>query len=143
MTMAEDLVGFIKPFGHSLSRSGDGNSSGGAVRECKELLIQNGFEELSESDRWDTKPNGRYFVTRNRSTIVAFVIGGQFKKGNGFKILATHTDSPCLKVKPISKLRSEGYNQVGAVTYARSLWHTWFDRDLSMAGEIVIRAVLK
>ncbi|KAK6049829.1 aminopeptidase I zinc metalloprotease [Cooperia oncophora] len=55
------------------------------------------------------------------------------------KFLPPILTSPCLKVKPISKIQSEGYNLVGAMTYARSLWHTWFDRDLSVAGEVVCR----
>ncbi|KAJ3027419.1 UNVERIFIED_CONTAM: hypothetical protein HDU68_003876 [Siphonaria sp. JEL0065] len=72
-----------------------------AVAEARTRLEAAGFVGISERDAWTVKLNGRYFFTRNQSSLVAF--GGAYKPGNGFAIIGAHTDSPCLKVKPISK----------------------------------------
>ncbi|KAI8896532.1 peptidase M18 [Globomyces pollinis-pini] len=112
-----------------------------AVESSIQRLVKAGFQEIQEENSWDNlKPNGKYFFTRNRSAIVSFVIGGKWKQGNGFSIVGAHTDSPCLKVKPRSKRDKLGYKQVGVEIYGGGLWHTWFDRDLSLAGRVLIES---
>ncbi|KAI9100745.1 hypothetical protein K1719_024107 [Acacia pycnantha] len=58
---------------------------------------------------------------------------------NGFHILGAHTDSPCLKLKPVTKVVKGGYLEVGVQTYGGQLWYTWFDRDLTVAGMVILR----
>lgn len=55
----------------------------------------------------------------------------------GFKIIGAHTDSPCLKIAPHSKAKFKSFAQSHVMTYGGGLWHTWFDRDLILAGKIV------
>lgn len=112
-----------------------------AVREAQSRLTRAGFQLISERDPRafiDIRPGGKYVFTRNQSTLVAFVVGQKWAPGNGFNIMAAHTDSPVLKIKPISKVEKHGYLQVGVETYGGGLWYTWFDRDLSIAGRVVV-----
>lgn len=111
-----------------------------AVNSVKELLKGAGFEELVERNNWRgrVQRNGKYYVSRNGSSIIAFTVGGKYKNGNGVAIVGAHTDSPCLRIKPISKRTSEGFITVGVEQYGGLIAHTWFDRDLSIAGRVYV-----
>ncbi|CAK7336672.1 unnamed protein product [Dovyalis caffra] len=110
-----------------------------AVEEAKKRLRNAGYEQVSEREDWKLESGNRYFFTRNHSTIVAFALGKKYVAGNGFYIIGAHTDSPCLKLKPVSKVTKGGFLEVGVQTYGGGLWHTWFDRDLTIAGRVIVR----
>lgn len=110
-----------------------------AVHEASVRLENAGFEKINEKQQWHLKKKGKYYFTRNGSSIVAFIVGGQFQVGQGgFSIVGAHTDSPCLKVKPVSKKEQQGYLEVGVQLYGGGIWHTWFDRDLGIAGRVMV-----
>lgn len=118
-----------------------------AVAITTARLIEAGYTRLREDEEWGVpgesgskvQPGGKYFITRNQSALVAFSVGGAYKPGNGVAAVAAHTDSPCLKVKPRSALKKGGCLAVGVQTYGGGIWHTWFDRDLGVAGRAVVR----
>ncbi|KAK4038469.1 peptidase M18 [Parachaetomium inaequale] len=112
-----------------------------AVAESAALLDAAGFTKIQERDNWASavQPGGKYYTTRNGSSIVAFAVGAQWKPGNPIAMVGAHTDSPCLRVKPVSKRTANGYLQVGVETYGGGIWHSWFDRDLGVAGRVLVR----
>ena len=165
------------------------------------VLKEASFEQLHEDASWHGKlaPGGKYFFHRNQSTLVAFTVGKAYQPGGGFKIVGAHTDSPVLKLKPVSEKTAHGYQQIGSRPRARAsssscssssplplglgwlypvvlramflpgpaclygpvctcmvpcpmalghtgvecygggLWHTWFDRELSVSGCCIVR----
>ena len=105
-----------------------------ATRTLSKLLIDAGFERLDENERWALKDDGKYFVTRNDSSILAFTHPGQV--ANGIRMSGAHTDSPCLKIKPNASLTRHNVWQLGVEVYGGALLHPWFDRDLSIAGRV-------
>lgn len=122
------------------------------VSACAKLLSDAGFKELKDSEAFadaDGKPLancGKYFVTKGGADIMAFVVGGKFRTDMGKKswdaglsMVGAHTDSPCLRLRPNSKISSSGMLQVGIQTYGGGLWHTWFDRPLGFAGKVIVR----
>eukprot|EP00668_Euglena_longa_P029237 GGOE01036581.1.p1 GENE.GGOE01036581.1~~GGOE01036581.1.p1 ORF type:complete len:483 (+),score=145.48 GGOE01036581.1:36-1451(+) len=111
-----------------------------AVQTCVQRLEECGFERLSERQVWPLQRKGKYFFTRNRSSVVAFAIGGKYDAKNGLKIVGAHSDSPNLQVKPVSATSRVGFQQVSVSTYGGGLWHTWFDRDLTVAGRVLVRS---
>lgn len=84
------------------------------------------------------RPGGKYFFTRNMSAVCAFAVGKKHVPGSGFVIIGAHTDSPCPRLKPKTKAANETFLQVRVQNYGGGLWYTWFDRDLGVAGRVLV-----
>lgn len=112
-----------------------------AVDSARTRLEKAGFQLIRERESWTStlKPGGKYYLTRNASALVAFTIGHKWRPGNSVAIIGAHTDSPCLRIKPVSKRSAYGYNQVGVEAYGGGIWTSWFDRDLSVAGRVLVQ----
>ena len=107
-----------------------------AVESLKKRLAASGFEQVADGDSWHLEPGGRYFIVRNDSALVAFVCGTEPLVENGIRVAGAHTDSPCLKLKPVPESKKQGYVQLGVEVYGGALINPWFDRDLSLAGRV-------
>jgi aspartyl aminopeptidase len=109
-----------------------------AVAETARRLTAAGFTELAETDRWSPAPGAQHFVVRHGS-VVAFRVGSRPLAESGMRLIGAHTDSPTFKVRPHSDVRQAGYRLVGVEPYGGGLWHTWLDRELTVAGRVVLR----
>ena len=98
-----------------------------------------GYQALDERETWQLEPQGRYYVTRNDSSIVAIQLGHSDPVEHGIRMVGAHTDSPCLKVKPQPELSRHSYWQLGVEVYGGVLLGPWFDRDLSLAGRVTFK----
>ena len=110
-----------------------------AVLNMQETLLAMGFEALKEHQKWYIEEGGRYFVTRNDSSIIAFTCPRLDFHNSGWRMIGGHTDSPCLKLKPNAQVDRFGYQQLGVEVYGGVLLHTWLDRDLSIAGRVTLK----
>ncbi len=111
-----------------------------AVESMVRQLEAAGFQRLDEKSEWHLQAGGRYFVTRNASSIIAFQgMAADLNAAAGLRLVGAHTDSPCLKVKPNPDLQRHNCRQLGVEVYGGVLMNPWFDRDLSLAGRVTYR----
>ncbi len=109
-----------------------------AVEEMKKKLDKAGFEELREHRHWELQEGGNYYVTRNNSAIIAFSIPDE--PAWKFHIMASHSDSPALKIKENPEMEVEkAYVKLNVERYGGMLLAPWFDRPLSVAGRLIVR----
>ena len=110
-----------------------------ATASLAQRLEAAGYQHLDERAAWHTEAGGRYYVTRNDSSIIAVKLGKRPPLEGGLRLVGAHTDSPCLRVKPQPELQRQGFFQLGVEVYGGALFAPWFDRDLSLAGRVTFR----
>ena len=126
--LAKELLGFIE----------NSPSCYHVTENFAEMLKKEGYQALYEQEKWDIQPGGKYFVTRNGSSLLAFRVPMQVK--GGFLMAAAHSDSPTFKVKENPEHPALGhYVQLNTEKYGGSLMATWFDRPLSVAGRVLVQ----
>ena len=108
-----------------------------AISSIKKKLVASGYSELAESEKWELTEGGKYFVTRNDSSIIAFRVP-RFNF-TGFMISAAHSDSPAFKVKENPEIIENGYVMLNVEGYGGMLMAPWLDRPLSVAGRIIVK----
>ena len=124
---AEQLIQFIKKSPDCFH----------AVKTMADELAAGGFRELRENEKWELARGGKYFVTRNGSSLIAFAVPEQEMKG--MRIMATHSDSPTFKIKENPEMEAEGhYIKLNVERYGGMLCAPWFDRPLSVSGRVIV-----
>ena len=106
------------------------------VKEIKEKLKKENYQELYETNEWNKLPD-KFYVTRNDSSLIAIKIPKNIK--NSFHIITTHLDTPALLLKPNGAYLSENYLEYNVMPYGGLLNYGWLDRNLSLAGRILIK----
>lgn len=126
-----------------------------AVAELKSRLDKEGFVYLSERDNWYSfltafetakgKEQGakKFYTTRNNSSIVACTLGPDWTPARGVGIAGCHIDALTVKLKPVSLVETSaengGYLRLGVAPYSGALSSVWWDRDLGLAGRLIVR----
>jgi aspartyl aminopeptidase len=109
-----------------------------AAAEALRRLTAAGFSEVAPDAEWPAGP-GRY-VTLEGGSLFAWAVPDGAAPHTPFRLLGAHTDSPTLRVKPRPDTGRAGFRQVGVEVYGGALVHSWLDRDLGLAGRVVLRA---
>ena len=101
-------------------------------------LQEAGYRELRETEGWELRLGGKYFIRRNGSSMIAFrVPEGKFP---GFLMMAAHLDSPLFKLRGKPESPSAGvYTRLSVERYGSMLCAPWLDRPLSVAGRVTVR----
>lgn len=107
-----------------------------AVREASAALDRNGFSHLEEMQTWDLEPGGKYYVTRNQSSIIAFELPQE--RPQCYHITASHSDSPSFRIKKC-RMDDKKYARAEVEGYGGMIMSSWLDRPLSYAGRVLVR----
>lgn len=109
-----------------------------AIQTAEQMLDDVGFVRLSFQAPWNLEPGKKYYVTRNGSSLIAFVVPEAPQ--NGFMIAASHSDSPCFKLKTDSEVvMFDRYIKLNTEGYGGMIVSSWFDRPLSLAGRAIVK----
>lgn len=126
MGTLDDLIGYLD----------DSRSPWHAAGSTTAALLAGGFQPLSTTDDWTEVPEAGFVAVG--ASVVAF----RTASGDGaapFRIVGAHTDSPCLRIKPRPDVGQLGWKQLAVEVYGGVLLNSWVDRDLGIAGRVVLR----
>lgn len=108
-----------------------------AVAAIETALKAFQFVRLDETNKWSLQPGGRYYVVRDDSSMIFFVLGHKALVESGFKIVGAHTDSPGFRIRPnAATVNAGGIARLGVEIYGGPILATFTDRDLSLAGRV-------
>ena len=108
------------------------------VENVKNRLEEKGFRQLKETQDYELQLGEKYYVVRNDSSVIAFVLPE--KKPEGFRLVASHSDFPGFKLKENPEVALDpSYVKFNVEKYGGMILSTWLDRPLSVAGRVVVK----
>ncbi len=131
---------YLKEAGELISFIEKSPSRFHAVEAAQLVLNGAGFQKLNIKEKWELKSGGKYYVTKNDSSMAVFIVGNKPPSNAGFKIIGSHTDSPAIRIKPNPELNvGENYLKLNTEVYGGPILYSWFDRPLGLAGRVAIQ----
>ena len=124
---ADDLAGFVA----------DSPSSFHAASAVAARLIAAGFTPLDETEPWTVAPGARQLVVRD-GAVLAWIVPNGATATTPFHVFGAHSDSPAFKLKPQPTTGRAGWLQAGVEIYGGPLLNSWLDRELRLAGRLVL-----
>jgi len=112
-------------------------SSFHAAAEVARRLADAGFAPRDETDAWTVRAGDRGLVVRD-GAVIAWAVPADATADSGFHIFGAHSDSPALKLKPQPTTGRAGWLQAGVEIYGGPLLNSWLDRELRLAGRLVL-----
>lgn len=109
-----------------------------AVKEMEKMLLSEKFTKIDPSNIQTLEEGGKYYLIKDETSLVAFKMGLK-QHFNGFNIVATHTDSPTLKIKPLARITAREYEMLNVEVYGGPIISTLFDRVMSIAGRVIVQ----
>ena len=106
-----------------------------AISNIKKLLDENGFICLLENEKYEISLGKSYYILRDGSSIIAFKVPEKLDELY-FKIVASHSDSPVLKIKENPTVIENGYNKLKVEKYGGMIVSSWLDKPLGIAGRV-------
>ncbi len=118
--MSSSNASFVNEFVEFMTES---CSAYHAVEASSKIMDNAGFTRIYEDSEWKLVKGGKYYFTRNTTSLIAFTVGGLYENGNGFTVVGAHTDSPCLRIKPKCCSVKNGALVLNTQPYGGGLWH--------------------
>ena len=111
-----------------------------AASSVKDMLDNEGFEEIFEKDAWKFEKGRKYYLVKNNSAVIAFKVGNGEIEKDGFRLIGAHTDAPGFRIKPNAEMKTEDhYVRLNTEVYGGPILYTWFDRPLGIAGRVILK----
>lgn len=118
----------------------EGSSPFHVVKASEDMLVEAGFQRLELNQAWRIENGKSYYVVYHGSSLFAFTVGSSFYYHQQMRIVGSHVDSPCARLKTHAEMNEEGYQKLNVEMYGGAILNTWLDRPLSIAGRVAVRS---